>query len=103
MPAIGRRRSQGSDGDDDPQPSVGAFGVASLAHRLNHLARRRHGVVAVLRDQEMGGAVDVEIGDGREDEPYRDAFSGAKMSAVGKVPPRCMLRDGTYSGKLLML
>jgi hypothetical protein len=27
------------------------------------------GVVAVLRDQEMGGAVDVEIGDGREDEP----------------------------------
>ena len=86
MPAIGRRRSQGSDGDDDPQPGVGAFGVASLAHRLNHLARRRHGVVAVLRDQEMGGAVDVEIGDGREDEPYRDAFSGAKLlSAVAVV------------------
>jgi hypothetical protein len=67
MAAISRRRSQRPDGNDDPQPSVRAFGIAALAHRLDHLARYRRGVVAVLRDPLMSGAVDVEIGDGHSE------------------------------------
>jgi hypothetical protein len=64
MLAVGRRRPQRPDGDDDPQPRVGAFGIAALTHRLDHIPCLRHGIVAALCDQEVGGAVDVVIGDG---------------------------------------
>jgi hypothetical protein len=33
--------AKGADGDDDPQPSIGALGIISSAHRLDHLARLR--------------------------------------------------------------
>jgi len=71
MPCISRWRSQRANRDDDPQPSVGAFGVVSLTHLLDHLACFRRGLIAVLRDPLMGGAVNFEIRDGHEDEPQR--------------------------------
>jgi hypothetical protein len=64
MPAIGRRRPQRADRDDDPQPCVGAFGIAFLTHPFDHLSRHSGGVLAVLRDPLMSSAADVEIGDG---------------------------------------
>jgi hypothetical protein len=39
MPAIGRRRSERPDRDDDPQSRVRALGIISSAHRLDRLAR----------------------------------------------------------------
>jgi hypothetical protein len=64
MIAIGRRRPQRAD---SAQPRVGAFGIATLAHRLDHLPCLRRGIVAALRDQEVGGAVDIVIGDGHQE------------------------------------
>jgi len=75
MLAVGRRRSQRADRDDDPQPCVGAFLIAPLAHRLDHLSCCRHGVVAILCDQEMGGTVDIVIGNG-----HRETVPGMGVS-----------------------
>jgi hypothetical protein len=61
MPAVGLRRTQRPNGDDNPQPSVSAFDIAVAAHPLDHLARLRDGIIAMLRDPLMSGAVDVEI------------------------------------------
>jgi hypothetical protein len=61
MPAVGRRRSQRADGDDNPQSSVSALGVATLAHAFDHIPRLRHGSIAMLRDPLMGGAVETGI------------------------------------------
>jgi hypothetical protein len=61
---VRRRVAQRPNGDDDPQPCVGAVGVTFLAHPFDHLPRHRRGVVAVLRDLPVSGAVDVEVGDG---------------------------------------
>jgi len=79
MPTIGRRRTEGPDGDDDPQPCIGALGIISLAHPLDHLARLCHGIIAMLRDPLMSGAVDVEVG-GRH--------AAVVMAKPGKGPPR---------------
>jgi len=62
MPAVGRRRTQHPDGDDNPQPSIGALGSASLPHYLDRLAHLRDGIIAMLRGPLVSGAVDVEIG-----------------------------------------
>jgi hypothetical protein len=62
MARLCRSRSQLPDRHDDPQPHIGALDIASAAHFLDHLARLRRGVAAVLLDPEMRGAADVEVG-----------------------------------------
>jgi hypothetical protein len=47
---------------DDPQPYVGAFGVAPSAHLLDHLESVGRGAVTVLLNPEMRRAAYVEIG-----------------------------------------
>jgi hypothetical protein len=64
MPAVGRRRPQRPNRHYDPQPRISALSVAFLPHPFDHLRRHRRGMVAVLGDPLMGGAVDVVIGDG---------------------------------------
>jgi hypothetical protein len=53
---------------DDPQPSVGALGIALAPHRLDHLARLGGGLLAVLGNPPMRGAMDIEVGGGRRRE-----------------------------------
>jgi hypothetical protein len=73
MPAIGRRGSQRSDRDDDPQPSVGSVSIAPLAHRLDHLSRRRPStpwstrtaLSPIVRSKD---AMDVQVGSRHEDD-----------------------------------
>jgi hypothetical protein len=62
MARIRRRRAQRADRHDDPQPGVGAGGVAAAAHLLDSLARSRRRIVTVLLDQQVRGAGDVQIG-----------------------------------------
>ena len=64
MLAVGRWRGRRADRDDDPQPSIGAIDVSLRTHMLDHLAGLGSGLVTVLRDPLMRGAMDVEVGDG---------------------------------------
>jgi hypothetical protein len=64
--AFNRWRPQRANRHDDPQPGVGALGVALATHRLDHLPRLGSGLVAMLRDPLMRGAMDVEVGYGHE-------------------------------------
>jgi hypothetical protein len=48
----------------DAQPGIRALGVTPAAHCLYHLASLRHRLFTVLLDPEMGGTVNLEIGDG---------------------------------------
>ena len=61
MPRPRRWRSQRANRDDDAQPSIRAVSVVLCAHVLDHLARLRCRMLAVLRDPLMSGAVDVVV------------------------------------------
>ena len=62
MASFRRRHAQRADRHDDPQPYVGAVGIAPAPHLVHLLPRLRCGLVAVLLDQQVRGAGDVEIG-----------------------------------------
>jgi hypothetical protein len=65
MPRIRRWRSQRADCHDDPQSGVGALGLAIAAHLLGLITRPGRRFVAVLLDQQVRGAGDVEIREGQ--------------------------------------
>jgi hypothetical protein len=64
MVAFGRRHPQRAYRDNDAQPRVGALDISLRTHLLDHLACFRNGLVTVLRDPLMSGAMDAEFGDG---------------------------------------
>ena len=51
-----------SDGPKDPLPGLLAFQVAALGKGIDTLSRVKARGFAVLHDQDLGAAVDVEIG-----------------------------------------
>src|SRR5579863_5700572 len=80
MPRVRRRRSLCPDYDDDPQPRVGAFLIASTTHLLDHLARPRGRIVAMKRDPSMRLADDFQVGDGHR---YHPSIAAAVAHDLG--------------------
>jgi hypothetical protein len=76
--------SQLLDRAHDRPPHSGALGVTFLKQLIRPLGRSDRGILAVLVDQQLGGAVDVEVGDQCRRPRTASTWAAIAVASVGK-------------------
>jgi hypothetical protein len=82
MPRLCRRRAQRPGRHDDPQPGVGAVGVAPSAHLFSTISR-----AFIVANPLVSRAGDVEIGWGHA---LLDHLVGAEQDRLRDGKPECL-------------